>query len=493
MFGVMGIHTALFADVTSAGNVVRAFVMPVFRTLIVVAGLACTLFIIHGAYQYISSSGKPEGLSEAKKTIKNALIGLVIVIAAALLIAILSQAYGNPATVSHAALPSLTTIPPQHPSNGLVDVIIKAVTGFLNNIVQTIADPFLKALAFFTTSTPLMANNATVFNLWLVMVGVTDVLFVLIIALLGFHVMSFSSFGFQEIEIKHLFPRIALVFLAVNSSIFAIDWVIQLSNVLIRAINSVAGTTSVWSVLSSVVKGGGSQSAAALIIMVTFLIFAFILLIYYVGRLVTLYIGAVLSPIVLLLWIVPGFREFSETAAKAYFMTIFVLFVHVVILLIAASLFAGMSVGPTHSVDALMAMIAGAAALLVLLKTQGIMMQFSYAGIGPRTASKLGGQLVTAVSYLAGKKAGASEASSNKENGLYRHGSSNAGKRSRIHQSNTTAVNRSTPKRSESDTAQTSSASTKGARPDQSKIGHTSVAPSRTSVKGNASKKRDKS
>jgi hypothetical protein len=157
-------------------------------------------------------------------------------------------------------------------------------------------------------------------------------------------------------------------------------------------------------VLTTVVKQAGGQGVAALLIMIAFLIFAVILLVYYVGRLVTLYLGAVMSPVILLLWLVPGFRDFSESAAKIYLTTVFVLFVHVVILELAASLFAGLVLGsPTHTPDTLMAMVVGLATLVALLKTQGVMMQLSYVSVGPRSARKLGGQFMTGVSYLGGK------------------------------------------------------------------------------------------
>ena len=151
--------------------------------------------------------------------------------------------------------------------------------------------------------------------------------------------------------------------------------------------------------------------------MVAFLIFAVILLVYYVGRLVTLYLGAVLSPLVLLLWLVPGFRDFSESAAKIYVTTVFVLLVHVIILELAASLFAGIAgVSSTNSPDTLMAMVVGLATLIALLKTQGVMMQLSYVSVGPRSARKLGGQFMTGVSYLGGKgKAVTSTVSSRKD------------------------------------------------------------------------------
>ena len=130
--------------------------------------------------------------------------------------------------------------------------------------------------------------------------------------------MSASTFGFDEIEFKHLLPRVALVFLLMNTSIFFIDGIIELSNALITAVGKVSGASSVWDTLTSVVKEAGGQGLAALIMMMAFIVFSVILLVYYVGRLVTLFIGAVLSPLVTLLWLVPGFRDFAETAFKTW-------------------------------------------------------------------------------------------------------------------------------------------------------------------------------
>jgi hypothetical protein len=338
-------HVTLIAAGPNAAHLMHAYITPFVRTLCVLASLVCVLFLINGGFHYMTCSGQPEKLGHAKLVVKNALLGLVVVFAAAVLTAILSHAYMNGAAPMSERLPSLTTVAAKPVSNGLVDVLIKAITGLLDNIIQSIAAPFLKALAFFTTATPLMAANSSVFNLWLVLVGIGDALFVLVVALLGFHIMSFASFGFDQIAIKHLLPRLTLIFLLMNTSIFAIDGVIGLSNVMIRAVNAGLSTGSVWEVLTKITATANGLGVGALLIMIAFIILSLILLIYYVGRIVTLYIGAVLSPLVLLLWLVPGFRDFAESAAKVYFMTIFVLFVHVVILALAASLFSGISIG----------------------------------------------------------------------------------------------------------------------------------------------------
>src|SRR5665213_3659172 len=287
MIGISAMRFALMADTATAGNLMHAYVVPLVQGMAIFASLVCVFFLVIGGFHYMTSNGRPENLEHAKKIIKNALIGLVIVLAAATLTAILSQAYNHGSAPISSPLPSLNAIKPNPVSNGLVDVLVKAITGLLNNIVQSIAAPFLKALTFFTSGTPLISANSSVFNLWLAVVGMTDAIFVLVVALLGFHVMSYATFGLDEIEFKHLLPQIALIFLLINSSAFLIDGLISFSNAMIHALESGFSPTSVWDVLTKVTQQAGGFGVAALLIMVAFLIFAIILLIYYVTRIVT--------------------------------------------------------------------------------------------------------------------------------------------------------------------------------------------------------------
>ncbi len=394
----------LLADATAASNVMRSFVTPVVGTLIGIASIAVVFFLVNGGIQFMTSSGNPEKLEHAKKVIRNAIIGLVLVIAAGTLTAILSHAYSGAGPVATEKLPQLVSIQQPPAANGLVEAMINAVMGFLKAVIESAAKPFLDALSFFTSSTPSMADNSSVFNLWLTVVGIADALFVLAVALLGFHVMSFATFGLEEIEFKHLLPKIALVFLLVNTSIFAIDAVIAVSNAMIGAVNAGASSKSVWESLSAVVSQPDTIGLAGLLVMVAFVVLSVILIVYYVLRLVTLYIGAVLSPIVFLLWLLPGFKDFAETTARTYFSTIFVLFIHVVILQLAASLVGGIALAtPDHALEPLMSMIVGIATIMALLKTQSILMQLSFVSLGPKTAAVLGGQLSNAISYYASK------------------------------------------------------------------------------------------
>ena len=408
--GLLSATSILLADSSSpslAASVMQSFLGPVMKIFTVIATLVCVLFIVVGGYHYITSTGKPKNLVYAKKIIRNALIGLIIVFAAGALAAILTHAYGSPSSGITDKIPALTSIQPKHSPSNLVEVIISAITGVLANIITSIAVPFIDALRYFITSTPLMATNGNVFKLWVVILGITDAIFVLIIALLGFRIMSFATLGFNEVEFKHLLPQIGLIFLLANASIFIIDGVISLSNAMIHALNAVFSPVSVWTTLTAVANQANVLSIAALLIMVFFLILVVCLLVYYVGRLVALYLGAVLSPLVCVLWLVPGFKDFTENAAKIYLATIFVLFVHVVILQLAASIFTGLALtGPGNSPDPIMALIVGLATVLALLKTQGLLMQLSYASIGPKTVRKLGGQFITGISYMSTKNPG---------------------------------------------------------------------------------------
>ncbi len=100
--------------------------------------------------------------------------------------------------------------------------------------------------------------------------------------------MSAASLGFEEIEFKHLLPKLGLTFLGMNMSIFISDFIISLSNAMITAVESAVDSLSVWSALTSVVGDAGGQGLVALMIMVVFLVLATILLVYYVMRIVTL-------------------------------------------------------------------------------------------------------------------------------------------------------------------------------------------------------------
>jgi hypothetical protein len=389
------------ASAQGAADTMRSYVTPVMVTLVSIATLASTFFLVVGGIRYMTSSGNPEQLFQAKKILKNALIGLVLVISASALTGILSRAYSNPTSTTSKGIPNMQIMEPEQKEEDLGGVITGAIIGVFRKIIQTIGTPFISAINYFTKSTPLMAENPQVFNVWLVVVALTNVLFIVVVALLGFHVMSFQTLGFEEMDIKQMIPQLIAVFLLINSSIFAIDAVIGVSNAMISAIQSSFNGSDIWKSLIGITDKAYGVGLAGLLIMAVFLILVVMLLVYYLGRLITLYIGAVLSPLVVLLWLLPAFKDFAMTALKTYMTTIFVLFVHVIILLLAASVFTGVLNGDAGAQpNSYMALLVGIATVLALLKTQGFMKELSYAASTPRAARELGNQFMRGFSSV---------------------------------------------------------------------------------------------
>ena len=81
-------------NASSSGNKttasVTAFITTIVLNLIqaglVIAAYVTVFFIIKGGFGYITSTGSPDGMSNAKKTITNAIIGLIIAVLAAAIV-----------------------------------------------------------------------------------------------------------------------------------------------------------------------------------------------------------------------------------------------------------------------------------------------------------------------------------------------------------------------------------------------------------------------
>lgn len=253
----------------------------IISSLLVVGTLLSILFLIIGGYHYITSSGNPNKLIRAKKIILNSLIGLAIIISAMFINNLLLNTSRINSTIpSYNQVPSLVTIKPKASSNGLIDIILKSISGVIANIISTIGSPFLKALSFFTSSTSIPSSNPAVFQLWLICVAIADGLLVLVIALIGLKVMSSGIFGFNDVTIGQILPQIVLGFILINSSIFIIDYIISISNIMIHAITNRSIIINFWNILERILTQTSGYSLAALLIMIVFLILSIILIIF---------------------------------------------------------------------------------------------------------------------------------------------------------------------------------------------------------------------
>jgi hypothetical protein len=351
------------------------------------------LFLIKGGYFYITSSGKPQALEDAKKTIRNALLGLLLVLGSGTVVSLLKNSFTSPANSATTQAIKLAPLVPVMPSDGLTQVLIDAVNGLMQNMVQSATKPIVDAIFTFLTTTPSVLTNSVIFNFWLVILGITDSLFVLVVAILGLRFMSAATFGFEELELKSLLPRIGLAFLGANVSLFLADYVITTCNALVFAVlNLTGGLNQAW-ILNAINLDSYSSGTTPLItltFLVLFLIVSVVLLLFYITRLIAISLGAVLSPLIFLLWLIPKFSDFAEISIKSYIVTVFSVFVHVVIIQLASSFL----ILPQASTNSLISIAVGIGLLFTLLKTPSFLMQLVFYNSGRQAFKKVGSQIM---------------------------------------------------------------------------------------------------
>ena len=86
--GLGGIRS-LFPSV--AFNSVPGLIVFVIQILLYVAGGVAVLFVIIGGFQYITSAGNAEGATKGKKTVVNAIIGIVLIILSYMIISVITN------------------------------------------------------------------------------------------------------------------------------------------------------------------------------------------------------------------------------------------------------------------------------------------------------------------------------------------------------------------------------------------------------------------
>lgn len=361
-----------------------------------IASAAAVFFLIKGGYQYMASTGKPEVVEQAKRTIKNALIGLIIVLAAAFIVSVFKGALTGPATGGSSGALSIAPIESVKPNDGLVQVLIDAVSSFMQNILESAISPIVNGIMGYLTTTPSVLQNQVIVNFWLVILGITDSLFVVIVALLGLHFMSASTFGYDEVELSQLLPKIGLAFLGANVSLFLADYAIVTANALVTTVlNSTGGLTSAWvmDAVNPVTYLTGNTPLVILIFLILFLIVSIVLLFMYISRLILISLAAVLSPFIFLLWIIPKFSDLAEIAVKSYLVTVFMVFVHVVVIQLASS-FLNL---PGQTGNSLVSIAVAIGLFLTLLKVPGLMMQMVFYNSANTVIRKIGHEIFNGV------------------------------------------------------------------------------------------------
>jgi len=401
VLALLGTIASLFfinsSPALAASSSISDYTNQTLQIITLITTSAATFFLVKGGYLYITSTGKPDALENAKKTIRNAIIGLVIVLGANLIVNLFTNALNptpNSGNLSAFALTPITTV---KPSDGLTQVLIDAVSSFLQNIAESATKPIVDGIMTFLTNTPSLLNNSVILKFWLIMLGIVNSLFVLIVALLGLRFMSASTFGFDEIELKQLLPRIGFAMLAANVSLFLADYAIVTCNALVNAVlDSTSGLNHAWIVNAISLQNVANQTTPliTLIFLIIFLILAVVLLLMYISRLIMIALFAVLSPFIFLLWALPKFSDFADMAIRTYLVTVFLIFVHVVIIQLASSFLTL----PENSINSLLSIAIAIGLLFTLLKTPSLMMQMLLYTTNNSMFKKLGGQIINVVS-----------------------------------------------------------------------------------------------
>jgi hypothetical protein len=120
---------------------------------------------------------------------------------------------------------------------------------------------------------------------------------------------------------------------------------------------------------------------------------AIVLLLFYISRLIMISLGAVLSPLIFLLWAIPKTSDFAEISIKTYTVTVFIAFVHVVIIQLASAFLSL----PQNSGNSLISIGVAIGLFFTLLKTPSLMMQMVMYTSGNGTVKKIGGQIINVI------------------------------------------------------------------------------------------------
>jgi len=381
----------------STSSEITRYTNDTLNIITIVASVAAVFFLIRGGYLYMTSTGKPEVVSEAKKTIKNALIGLIMVLGASLLISLFRGALNSSTASGNTSAIPITQIESAKPADGLTQVLIDAVSGFLQNIVESATKPIVDGIIGYLTTTPSLLANRVIVNFWLVILGITDSLFAVIVALLGLHFMSASTFGYDDVDLSQLLPKIGAAFLGANVSLFLADYAIITSNALVKTvIDSTGGLTNAWVVnaINLPALTSGATPLITLVFLILFLILSIVLLFMYISRLIIISVGAVLSPFVFLLSIIPKLSDFAEIAAKSYLVSVFMIFVHVVVIQLASSFLSL----PEGSGNSLISIAVAIGLFFTLLKVPQVMMQMVFYNSANHVIRKIGHEITNVVS-----------------------------------------------------------------------------------------------
>ena len=285
-----------------------------------------------------------------------------------------SQATGNAAPTAPA--PPQVLLP--DPRELVKDVFNQAMVDLLQGIsdaLRRVIGGVMGSQLNVITQTPPGASygNATVRSLWTTVRGIADAALALVTLWGGFNLMAREHLGAPYHEAMELFPRLALGFLLVNTSLSWGQLVIDANNVLCQAIGQ--ATLPGWQGADA-----GSQLLANVIAVLIYFVTGLLLLIQCLMRLALIDILLITAPVALLCWILPQTQSLARLWSSTFFSAVATQFVQVLALRLGGSLMTDLT--PMAGDAALLAVFLGIALLALTLKLPSLMRGHLGDGLG---------------------------------------------------------------------------------------------------------------
>jgi hypothetical protein len=198
----------------------------------------------------------------------------------------------------------------------------------LGSLLQYVAAQLLPAAAsaagLLLFQTPAFTEIPDVRGLWLVVLGVTDTMFVLALLFAGGLIMTSDTFQ-SRYTAKLLIPRLLLAALLANASLVICSSLTHLDNALVVGILGQNPATNSWGTVtgqfaSSNLTGGIVFALVAIAAAVMGLFLAIV----YIARDLLLLLLTVLSPLALATYGVPGLDEMARLWWRGYLIGLFV-------------------------------------------------------------------------------------------------------------------------------------------------------------------------
>lgn len=77
--------------IVNAESDILPIVVAIVEILLRIIGLAAVVYVVYGGFKYVTSQGQPDATAQARHTIQNALIGLVISMIASLAVSFIGR------------------------------------------------------------------------------------------------------------------------------------------------------------------------------------------------------------------------------------------------------------------------------------------------------------------------------------------------------------------------------------------------------------------